>query len=68
MRVDLDNLFWHQASELLSYCLEQGIDLPRTQEIKTIWASPLAMVDDHSSWVLDIPEEHVTWLTLKGII
>jgi hypothetical protein len=68
MKVDLDALFWQQASELLSYCLEHGIDLPRTKELKDIWASPLNLVDDESKWILDIPDEHVTWLTLKGIL
>lgn len=68
MRVDLDDLFWHQARDLLDYCLEHHIDLGNCLEIKAIWGQPLRMADETKPWVIDLPEEHVTWLALKGII
>lgn len=68
MKVDLDDLFLNQSYLLLDYCLKNRIDLLKVKEIKEIWSSPLKMVDDNSSWILDVPDKHVTYLMLKGIL
>jgi hypothetical protein len=69
MIVDLDNLYWYQARDVLDYCVDQGLDLDRVHALKRKWASPLAMVDDvDTPWVIDIPQAHVNWLELKGLL
>ena len=69
MKVDLDNVYWYQARDILDYCVDNGLDLDKVYELKRRWASPLAMVDDvQTPWVLDIPESHINWLTLKGLL
>lgn len=68
MKVVVDELYWHQARDLLDYCLEHHIDLDNCLEIKAIWASPLAMADSTKPWVITVPSEHITWLALKGIL
>ena len=68
MKIEMDNLYWYQARDLLDYCLDKGIDLGNCLEIKAIWGQPLRMADDTKPWIINVPEEHATWLALKGII
>ncbi|CAB4125595.1 hypothetical protein UFOVP181_476 [uncultured Caudovirales phage] len=68
MRVALDTLHWDQARQILEYCQAHTIDPDTVGAILAEWASPLAMVDSNEPWVLDIPEEHVSWLRLKDLL
>ena len=68
MKVDLDNVYWYQARDILDYCVANGIDLDKAWELKQRWSSPIKMVDDQTPWVLDIPQSHINWLALKGLL
>ena len=68
MKVDLDNLYWYQARDLLDYCKEKGIDLAQCEYLQGAWHRPFREAEDTKPWVLDIPEDHITWLTLKGLL
>ena len=68
MRISLDKLHWDQARQILEYCQAHTIDPDTVGSILAEWASPLAMADSNKPWVLDIPKEHATWLTLKSLL
>lgn len=68
MKIELDNLYWYQARDLLAYCLDKGIDPETCQHICWVWGQPIRMADETKPWIIDVPEAHVTWLALKGII
>ena len=68
MIIDLDNLYWYQARDILDYCLDKGIDLDNVRALKQRWASPIQMVDTGTPWVINIPDAHVNWLALKGLL
>jgi len=68
MKIDLDGRSIGQSHKILAYCVEHSVDLARALEIQAVWATPLGMLDDTSPWVLDIPPEHISWLTLKDLL
>jgi hypothetical protein len=53
---------------MASMHINHTIDPDTVGAILAEWASPLAMADSNKPWVLDIPKEHATWLTLKGLL
>ena len=63
MQVDLMRLDFRQAIEVIDYCLVHRIDFDKAQELRLAW---LSNADLHPpAWVLDIPEELLTYFLLR---
>lgn len=68
MKIELDNLYWYQARDVLDYCLAHSIDIDNVRYLLDIWASPLKVADSREAWCVNVPKEHVAWMALKGIL
>lgn len=63
MKVDLNRMDYRRVVELIEYCLVNQIDVDRAQELCSAWLSNADI--DPPRWVLDIPEELITYFLLK---
>lgn len=60
MKIDLDELPNRIALRIVEYCVENGIESQKCWEF-------LNWVDYHGrDWAMNIPDEHITWMILKG--
>ena len=60
MKIDLDEMPNRISLRVVEYCVENGIELQKCWEF-------LNWVDyDGRDWVMNIPDEHITWMVLKG--
>lgn len=63
MLIDLNKMDFRQAIEIIDYCLVNQIDVAKAHELRLAW---LSNADIHPpQWVLDIPEELVSYFLLK---
>ena len=63
MTVDLKNLPWQLARDIIQYCWENQIEMEKCFRF-------IHLVDDSgpdSDSILDIPEQHITWFLLKHV-
>lgn len=71
MIVDLNNLHYRHAKELITWCIANDIDKERAAKLLFAWYSapnPLAegtLLGETVVWELDIPEEYATYFMLK---
>jgi hypothetical protein len=62
MIVDLNVLPYRLAISIIQYCVDNNIDVPKCLElVEAMTISPPPKIE----WTLDIPEKHLTWLTIK---
>jgi len=62
MKIDLDELLWRDAQKIVQYCKENHIEIQKCFEF-------YHQVDyDGKNEIFDIPDEHITWMRLKGIL
>ena len=62
MIVDLNELHYRTAMDIIHWCAENHIDMPKCYAlVEALSMSPVPKVD----WSLDIPDQYVTFLLLK---
>lgn len=63
MKIDLDELYsFNDALNIVQYCKENNIEIQKCFEF-------YHQVDyDGKDSIFDIPDEHITWMRLKGIL
>jgi hypothetical protein len=64
MIVDLNNLPYRQARELILWCVANDIDKERADKLYFAWYEPAGSKKEYT-WELDIPEEYLTYFMLK---
>lgn len=62
MIVDLNQMQYSRAIELIHWCVDHQIDYPNA--VKLVEALSISPVPD-VTWELDIPEQYVTWMLMK---
>jgi hypothetical protein len=62
MLINLNQLPWHQVYNIVDYCIENHIEKQKC--FKILDCTPLMGMDG----ILDIPEKHITWMILRGIL
>lgn len=67
MLVDLNQLDFRQAKELIDWCVENRIDNDYAARLQDAWHAQPGDEDYTAefNWILDIPEEHLTYFRLK---
>lgn len=65
MIVDLGEMNYRQALEIIQWCFHHGVDREKTVKIMDAMndIEQRAMINEE--WTLDIPERYVTYLMLK---
>lgn len=62
MIIDIKEIPWRAAYEIVEYCTENNIESQKCFEF-------INQVDyPGKKFIFDIPEEHIIWLKLKGIL
>lgn len=62
MLVNLDNLHYRAAIDIIGWAASHDIDSPKCFELlNALSTTPVPDVD----WTLDIPDQYVTWLLLS---
>lgn len=64
MIVDLNNLLYWQAKDLILWCIANNIDKKRASELYFAWYETPPHTKEYV-WELDIPEEYLTYFMLK---
>lgn len=64
MIVDLNNLEFRCAIELIRWCVANDIDKARASELLFAWYEP-SELKEVRSWELDIPEKYITYFLLR---
>lgn len=62
MIIDIDEIPWRAAYEIVKYCNENNIESQKCFEFMNQIDYP------GQTCIFDIPEEHIIWLKLKGIL
>ena len=62
MIVDLGPLPYKTAMDLIKWCMQKGIDLPKCIELTdALVTKPVPDVD----WTLDIPDKYITFILMN---
>ena len=64
MIVNLNNLEFRRALELIRWCVANDIDKARASELLFAWYEPGELKKERT-WELDIPEKYITYFLLK---
>lgn len=67
MMVDLNRLTIQQSFELMEWCVSNQVDIEHASRLLEQWYAVPGDdgYDSHVNWILDIPEEHLTYFMLK---
>ena len=63
MIVDLNQLEYKKAFDVIAWCAKNNIDTDKVMELMDAWCG--ARRDEETVWELDIPEKYVTMFILK---
>lgn len=66
MKVNLKELPYQHAKELILWCAVNDIDKERADELYFAWYEPQPHTKEYV-WELDIPEEYMTYFMLKWL-
>jgi hypothetical protein len=63
MKLDLGELYYQSALDIIKWCLLNNIDVEKCCELAIV----LNTTGDksHIDWSLEIPDQYVSWLLLK---
>ena len=66
MMVDLNQMDFRQAKELIDWCVENRVDYEYALRLSDAWhAQPNHPDYTDVNWILDIPEAQLTYFRLK---
>jgi len=63
MKLCIKDLPYRLAFDIIKFCLENNIDTENC--LRMIYASSDKIYDPELDWSINVPDEYVTWLTLK---